>query len=307
MGRADDDARISTHAVTVRLRHAAMSRAGWQRRHDLRIGPAPRYVNRERSLLNRVLIEPPPAPVMQQRALVLRRLQSPRRAARVDMAVATTGLIAFGTAAQRLFLDLPADTQDRAILAIAGAIADHYGCNLVGAVIHLDESAPHAHITFESRCRLDGKPFSKTARGAVLQTIAAEAVAEFEPRIRRGRPRPATPDAATVHRQVRRLHEDLPAEIETRKKERDRIAQEVEALERRRDALAREAGEFAAFRQQFRDGVERWLSLVEAYVEQRQVERALLDDERARLADAGIDLPPRVDIEPIPGPAGPES
>lgn len=303
--QTDEDARISAHAVTVRLRHAAMSKADWQRKHDLRIGPMPKYVDRERSALNRVLIEPPPASVMQRRALELRQLQAPQRAARTDMAVATAGLITLGTAAQRLFLDLPVDTQDRAVLAIASRIADRYGCILVGAVIHLDESAPHAHLTFESRCRLDGKPFSKLARGASLQTIAAEAIAEFEPRIGRGRPRPPTPDAATVHRQVRQLHEDLPAEIEARKNERDRIAREVEDLERRRDELIREAGEFAAFRQQFHDRVQEWNRLVAAYLEQCRAERAQLDEERARLAEAGVDLPPRVDIEPAPAPPAP--
>ena len=300
--QADEDARISAHAVTVRLRHAAMSKADWQRKHDLRLGSTPKYVDRDRSRLNRVLIEPPPASVMRRRALALRQLQAPQRKARTDMAVATAGLITLGTAAQRLFLDLPADTRDRAVLAIASGIAERYGCDLVGAVIHLDESAPHAHLTFESRCRLDGKPFSKLARGAALQTIAAEAIAEFEPRIGRGRPKPPTPDAATVHRQVRQLHEDLPAEIEARKKERDRISREVEDLERRRDDLAREASEFIASRQQFLDGVKKWNRLVAAYLEQCRVERAQLDEERARLAEAGIDLPPRVDIEPAPAP-----
>ena len=216
------------------------------------------------------------------------------------MAVATAGLIAFGTAAQGLFLDLPADTQDRAILAIAGAIADRYGCNLIGAVIHLDESAPHAHLTFESRCRLDGKPFSKVVRGADIQTIAAETIAEIEPRIGRGEPRPASPDAATVHRQVRQLHKDLPAEVAARRKERDKIAREVEELERRRDELAQQVNEFNAFREQFQDGVKRWNGLNQAYLEQRLVERAQLDEERARLAEAGIDLPPRVNIEAVP-------
>ena len=303
--QADDDARISGHAVTVRLRHAGMPKADWQRRHDLRIGSTPKYVDRDRLSLNRILIEPPPASVMQRRALELRQLQAPQRKARTDMAVATAGLITLGNAAQRLFLDLPVDTQDQAILAIASRIAERYGCNLVGAVIHLDESAPHAHLTFESRCRLDGKPFSKLARGAALQTIAAEAIAEFEPRIRRGRAKSPTPDAATVHRQVRQLHEDLPAEIEAREKERDRIAREVEDLERRRDELVREAGEFAALRQQFHDGIQEWNRLVAAYLEQRRVERAQLDEERARLAEAGIDLPPRVDIELTPAPSAP--
>lgn len=186
---------MSAHAVTVRLRHVAMRKADWQRTHDLRIGPTPSYVDRNGSARNRVLIEPPLALEMRRRALELRRLQSPRHAARADMAVATAGQIAFGAAVQRLFLDLPADTQDRTILAVASRTAERFSCNLVGAVIHLDESAPHAHLTFESRSRLDGKLFSKIVQGAALQTISAGAVAEFEPRIGRGRRPPPGPAA----------------------------------------------------------------------------------------------------------------
>ena len=304
---ADDDLRISVTAVIVRLRHVAVPKADWQRMHDLRLGPAPLYVDPKRSTWNRVLIEPPPAAEMRRWALELRELQNPKRTAKSNMAVATAGLIGFGKAAQKLFLDLDTSTQDRAILTIAGAIADRYRCNLIGAVIHLDESAPHAHLTYESRCRLDGRPFSQIVHGAALQTIAAEAIAEFEPRIGRGQPRPPRPDAATVHRQVRQLHKDLPAEIEARERERDRLAREVEDLERRRDGLTRGADEFAAFRAEFATGVERWNGLNQAYVEERQAERAQLDEERARLAEAGIALPPRVDIAPTPGPDEPGS
>ena len=297
--KADADRRLSVHAVAVRLTHIDMRKASWQRMHDLRLGPAPSHVDPDRSCLNRVLVEPPPATEMRRRAHELRRLQRAQRAPKANMAVATAGLIGFGREAQKLFLNLDADTQDRAILAIATAIADHCGCNLAGAVIHLDESAPHAHLTFESRCRVDGRPVSQIAHGPALQDIAADAIADIEPRIGRGRPRPPRPDAATVHRQVRQLHEELPAEIEAREMERDRLAREVDGLEQRRGSLAQEAGEFDAFREQFLGGVNRWNELTTQYIENVAKERAQLDEERARLAEAGIALPPRVDTAPL--------
>lgn len=48
-------------AISIRVKHAHRSRYKNQRRHDLRIGHQPSYVDGDRVDLNRVVVDLPPA------------------------------------------------------------------------------------------------------------------------------------------------------------------------------------------------------------------------------------------------------
>ena len=84
-------------AISVRLeRTTSAARAGRQRKHDLRLGNQPNYVDGDRSRLNRVLIEPPPPAELRSRAAARREVSQPTRAMRSNASIAERGIIAFG-------------------------------------------------------------------------------------------------------------------------------------------------------------------------------------------------------------------
>ncbi|CUH81930.1 hypothetical protein TRM7557_03659 [Tritonibacter multivorans] len=90
-------------AISIRVKHAHRSRYKTQRRHDLRIGHQPGYVDAGRLDLNRVIVDLPMPVRITQRAKALRERTKPSRAMRADAAVATIGIITFGHAAQPIF------------------------------------------------------------------------------------------------------------------------------------------------------------------------------------------------------------
>ena len=90
-------------AISIRAKHTHRSKYKNQRRHDLRIGVQPNYVQSDRSELNRVLIDLPMPAAITARAKELRAKTNPSRAMRADAAVATIGIIPFGHAAQPIF------------------------------------------------------------------------------------------------------------------------------------------------------------------------------------------------------------
>ena len=53
-------------AISTRVKHALYSRYSGQRRHDLRQGPVPDYVDPTRRDQNRILMEPPPPSFMKR-------------------------------------------------------------------------------------------------------------------------------------------------------------------------------------------------------------------------------------------------
>ena len=134
------------HSLTV-------SKAAGQRRHDLRIGRQPGYVDAARSGQNRVLIEPPSPASMRERTVERRARSGPQRALRSNAGIATAGIVTFGHAAQAEILAAPVERRDAAYRAVAGAIAEHYGVGLLGLVVHADEAAPHAHFWLERQDR----------------------------------------------------------------------------------------------------------------------------------------------------------
>ncbi len=208
-------------AISVRIEHRAMTRAKAQRDHDLRRGPQPSYVDLDLTEHNDVLVEPV-TPAALRGICEERRAQRPtRRAMRSDAAVATCGIITFGTKAGQLVGGHDRHTPAHAFRAVAEAVATRLDTTLTGLVVHRDETAIHAHFQLPAYDRR-GVPLSKATRPAILselQDVAAEAVQRCFPEVERGtrygeRIAAGASYADTVHRTVAELHRDLPRDLE---------------------------------------------------------------------------------------------
>jgi|GEM_PF-2308588 len=193
--------------------------AKFQRRHDFRIGKQPAYVDGDRTALNRQLMPLRPLPDIQHENEALRRRAGRTRRMKSNAAVVTAGIITFGRQAQDVFNRLPKETQDRAFTELAREIAAQLKTELEALVVHLDESAIHAHFTMRAN-NDDGEPLSNATRlgdmGA-LQDLAAEVMQRYAPEIERGNKKKARLEAGanyadTLHRTVKQLHADLPLE-----------------------------------------------------------------------------------------------
>lgn len=207
------------NAVSVRIEPKPMSKAKFQRRHDFRIGAQPAYVDSDRTALNRHLMDLRPLPQIQRENEALRRRAGRTRKMKSNAAVVTAGIITFGCAAQGIFIRLPVAIQDRAFTDLAQEIAARLNTQLEALVVHLDETAIHAHLTM--RAYTDSRePISNATRlgdMAALQDLAAEVMQRYAPEIERGRRRKERLQAGadyadTLHRTVKQLHEDLPLE-----------------------------------------------------------------------------------------------
>jgi tetrahydromethanopterin S-methyltransferase subunit G len=202
---------------------------------------------------------------------------------RQDAAVATCGIITFGAAAQPIFEQLTPDQQDAAYRAVAERIADECGTSVRGLVVHGDEAAPHAHVTWDARSE-DGAAMSKIMQGSRLQDIAAEVMAEHAPGIVRGERKSARiqrgDDAAQVyHRSVAELHRDLPDEIAELRADRDAAAAKLEKNER----LAKQAREKAEGNDTRAEKARKRAETYEKRVEDAQAEISRLDARSAAL------------------------
>ncbi|MDT0684516.1 plasmid recombination protein [Roseicyclus sp. F158] len=215
-------------AVSVRLESRNMSKAKGTRRHDFRIGKLPNYVNKDRVDLNCTLMPMRPLPEIQKENAELRKKAGRQRAMKSNAAVITSGIITFGREAARMFETLPPDRQDDAFRNLAKAIAAQLDTSLESLVVHLDESTIHAHFTLRSYTTA-GLALSEAAkRGTMarLQDLAAEIMQQYEPGIERGHRKWDRIEAGadypdTLHRSVRELHQDLPAELEVLRRQRD--------------------------------------------------------------------------------------
>ncbi|UFS64701.1 plasmid recombination protein [Paracoccus denitrificans] len=197
----------------------ARSLAG-QRKHDLRIGRQPDYVDESRKELNRTLIEPDPPSIMRAICETRRSLRDTRRKMKKDASVAACGIITFGAEAADLFESLTPEAQDAAFLDLAESVADRLNTTLHGLVVHMDETTIHAHFQLAAYNR-DGLPLSQATRPAVmsgLQDLTAQVMARHCAGIERGhrygdRIAAGADFRETLHRTVRELHRDLPREL----------------------------------------------------------------------------------------------
>ncbi|MEQ6203336.1 plasmid recombination protein [Sulfitobacter sp. HNIBRBA2951] len=215
----EDAAAANPNAVSVRIKPKAMAKAKFQRRHDFRIGKQPAYVDEDRTELNRHLMELRPLPDIQRENETLRKRAGRTRKMKSNAAVTTAGIITFGHTAQEVFNQLPEEMQDRAFRELAQEIAAQLKTSLEALVVHLDETAIHAHFTMRSY-NDDGEPISNAMRRgdmSALQDLAAEVMQRYAPQIERGNKKQARLKAGakysdSLHRTVKQLHQDLPQE-----------------------------------------------------------------------------------------------
>jgi len=248
-----DEASSNPRAAMVRVEPKTASRYGGQRRHDLRIGHQPDYVDMSRVHFNRVLITPMKPSELRSICEDRRNQRETKRAMRSDSSVAMIGLIGFGTEAQGLFSALSVERQDAALREAAEKCAARMRTTVAGLVFHGDETAPHAHIVFPG-FDLDGQPLTNTVKRAALKGLqddVAEVMGRYAPGIERGRSRVERLAAGadysdTVHRSVRELHRDLPAEIETKRKAVADLSAAEDAARARVDEMQRRVDDLHA-------------------------------------------------------------
>jgi len=294
--------------VSVRLATATCSRHAGQRKHDLREGIIPQYVEPTRSERNQVVLEPPtPANMADEahrrrkaryeRGELERRPGSPRR----DAAVAIHGIITFGSDGQPAIEALDPDDQTRRYQAAAQAAADELGTDVAGLVIHRDESAAHAHFTLHGYAP-DGRPVAKKmTKGRLSQIQDAGAQPYQDLGLRRGKPigvRIAAGEdyATTVHRTVAQLHRDLPAELDAAQQRAAEAQAEAERQERRLEAtqqkLATAESESAKLAKRIEND-ERRLKDAQKRAETAEAEHQRLEATIAQLAHEDPDPPER--------------
>ena len=250
-------------AVQVRVEAATASKARGQRAHDLRIGPQPNYVDASRAHLNRNLIENATGAELRAICEERRSQRDTTRAMKSNAAICFSGIITFGHAAQTYFDELTIEAQDAAYREIAEAVATRLETSLHGLVHHGDETSPHAHFQLAGFTH-DGKPVSQIAKRTAmrdLQTIAADVIAKYHPRIERGTSRRERLEngenyADTVHKsgaEMRQaLSEDLPkireqiAEAEQKRGEAEAKLVKNERLAEKARVKAAENGDKAA-------------------------------------------------------------
>lgn len=214
-----DASKANPNAVSVRIEPKTMSKAKFQRRHDFRIGAQPAYVDGDRTQLNRPLIELRPLPDIQRENEALRMRAGRTRKMKSNAAVVTVGVITFGHKAQDVFNRLPDEVQNRAFTELVQEIAAQLNTSLEALVVHLDETAIHAHFTMRAY-NDDGEPLSEATKLSDLskiQDLAAEVMQRYAPEIERGRKKKDRLKAGadypdTLHRTVKQLHKDLPRE-----------------------------------------------------------------------------------------------
>ncbi|MBL3596094.1 plasmid recombination protein [Rhodovulum sulfidophilum] len=275
-------------AVSVRMEARSMSKAKGTRRHDFRIGKVPDYVNRERIHLNRTLLPMRPLYQIRDENAGLRREAGRQRAMKKNAAVITAGIVTFGHGAAQMFETLPPDRQDAAFRELAIAIAAELNTALESLVVHLDESTIHAHFTIRSYTNMGLAVSEASRRGTMarLQDLAAEIMQRYHPEIERGhrkrdRIEAGADYADTIHRSVRELHHDLPAELEAL---RQRRAEEQRALAETLSERAARQTEMGGILAE-RDGLDAELSFAREELQFRTAELARLkEDEKAHQA-----------------------
>lgn len=208
-------------AISVRLKAVNKSKAAGQRRHDLRIGKQPKYVDEKRANLNRHLIEAKTAAELVTICDERRKSSGVERKRKVasNVAVATIGIITFGREAQRFMEDLTDEQQDALFTEVANRVTERLGTSVTGLSVHLDEAGLHAHFQ-GAATSIYGGPVSRISTKNVLneiQTIAAEVAQQYDQRIERGNRKLDRIDAGadyadTIHKTVKQMHETLVPE-----------------------------------------------------------------------------------------------
>jgi len=167
---------MSDSSICLRIEHikATASQAG----HDLRSGHAPEYIDTQRSHLNDILV---PYKSNADIKAINESIRSKHklRAIRSDQSIAARGLLSFSHVAQKSINALSRDEQNALIRKSIEDVAEALDVELVGAVVHRDESAVHAHFMVNGICRSNGRALSKACTRAVLARLQGTAARAF--------------------------------------------------------------------------------------------------------------------------------
>ena len=275
----DDKKHANPRAGSVRIAADTMSGYSGQRRHDLRVGTLPKYVDEKRVHLNRVLITPPTPAEMREIAKARRARRETQRAMKSNAAIATAGIITFGSEAAQMFEALSQEDQDRAFRDLAEAVAAHLNTSVHALVVHLDEATIHAHCML---CAYDndGVPLSRATTPAILselQDLTAEVLQRYCPEIERGtrygdRLAAGAEWPDVIHKSVKQLHRELPADLAAKRAELEALEQVgVEAQDRI-------------------DGLRTEVAKLDQTVERVSGDVAQLEDEKTRVEEELDDL-----------------
>ena len=189
------------------------------RKHDMRLGPQPGYVDGDKSAENTVLSLTTGYDLLKSAwsrhvdrdaaAMEARRLED-----RKAKAMWRAGIITFSTEAQALLGDKSPELEAKAAFE---DFAKRHAVRLLWAIGHHDESSVHYHAMFEN-IRADGRCLRLNATDlSAEQELAAGHFAHLG--LVRGtkkadRIAAGEPPSKTINRSVKQLHADLPAEIE---------------------------------------------------------------------------------------------
>lgn len=285
-------------AASIRIGHCDMQKLSGQRRHDLRIGAQPGYVDVDRLEDNSVLIEPARPFVMRDICQERRARRDMKRAMKRNASVATVGIITFGSEAAQLFEELSREAQHLAFADLTRAAADRLNTTVHGLVVHRDEATIHAHFQLAAFDQ-DGQPLAKTTRPAVLselQDLAAEVMAHHCPGIERGRKygeriAAGADFADVVHKSVRELHRDLPRDLEVKRANLAKLAEDESQAQERVDEMQGRVGKLMA-KAELSDKETKRLAIYEKRLNDRVAELTAAQEaaeaakaEAARLAD----------------------
>lgn len=231
-------------AAQVRIEASTVRATSGQRKHDLRIGAQPDYVDGSRLHLNRILIAPLTGAAMRSRAVERRERKPRERAMKSNASVSMRGIITFGHQAQDLFGDLPVERQDAAFLDLAQQVAGRLNVDLTGLVVHMDESAIHAHFQIDSYDAHGNSVSDMVKRQQLvdLQDLTAEVLQRYCPDIERGkrkveRLRAGAAPADVVNKRPSQLRRELAREINGQSYALDGLREEETKLQKRIDKL----------------------------------------------------------------------
>jgi hypothetical protein len=283
-------------AVSTRIEP---SRSG-QTAHDLRVGPQPEYVDKNRSHLNRILIEPLTNDALRGEWHEVKTQIGKKGKIRSNQNLSYAGIITFGHEAQGMFEGLTSEQQDAAFLEVGKKIAERFNTRLTGMVFHGDETAPHAHFQLRGMAD-DGTMLSQVVkRGALreVQDITAEVMARYAPGIERGKDKWVRIEegedfAATVNRSVKKLRDEaipeLRAKIATKEAE---LAEAQAKLQTNLERLAKakkQTTEEGAKAEKARKRVETYERRADTAREDVANLESILEDLRKRRSDLEAD------------------
>jgi hypothetical protein len=250
----------------------------------MRIGPVPKYVNSEKTVLNSVIVAPLSESNLNSLCLERRALTVKRRAMKKNAAITTAGIITFGTDAQPIVNALDFATQNRLFSETAARIAELLRTEISGLVVHRDESALHAHFQMPTFNK-DGIPISKIITPTVskrLQDIAGEVFGVHG--ITRGKPKvqrviDGDPLHTIIHRSVQQLHNDLPEELAAAESKIQNYKRLIE--ENRRKLEAGQGDE---------EKIQKRISVYEQRIESMRSIELNIETEKARLSEKQHEL-----------------